>query len=117
MTQNGFVHPQFAETMQQLQQFQNKLEDMMQQINTGKFKGTDHDSTVEVTVNAQSWLTNLHIEDGLLRLGAATVQQRINDAILAARGAALAGLQEQQSQYFADLAGITHAMKKGVAKD
>ena len=45
------------------------------------FTAADESDTVEVTLNGHHWLTDVYIEDGLLRLGADVVQGRVNEAV------------------------------------
>lgn len=70
-----------AEALRQAQRFQSALEDQQYRTNTESFSATDESETVEATLNARLCLTGLQIDDGLLRLGADTVEQRINEAI------------------------------------
>ncbi|NTY60703.1 YbaB/EbfC family nucleoid-associated protein [Mycolicibacterium sphagni] len=108
------THPQVAETMQFLEKFSSALSDQVQQVSTATFTGTDEDKTVEVTVDGARWLTGLHVEDGLLRLGADEVSSRINEALQNAQAAASESIREKQAQLYANLAGITQSMKNGL---
>jgi DNA-binding protein YbaB len=108
------THPQVAETMKLLEKFNSALSDQIQQVSTAAFKGTDEDKTVEVTVDGARWLTGLYIEDGLLRLGAETVGERINEAMRNAQAAASESIHERQAQLYANLAGITATMRNGL---
>lgn len=65
-----------------------------------QFRGTDEAHTVAVTVDARQRLTGLQIKDGLLRLGADTVAQRINEAILEAQADATVADGAAQERLF-----------------
>lgn len=75
------IHPQVAAVLQHAQRLQSVMDAQLTKMNTESFTATDEAKTVEVTLNGHHWLTDLFIEDGLLRLGAATVEARINEAI------------------------------------
>jgi ESX secretion-associated protein EspL len=70
------------------------------QLNARSFRGTDEALTVAVTVDGRQRLTGLQIKDGLLRLGAETVAQRINEAILEAQAAATVANGAAQERLF-----------------
>jgi DNA-binding protein YbaB len=92
-------HPQATAVMGEFKKFNDVLEGTMRQMRTGSFTAKDESETVEVVINGEKCLTQLHIEDGLLRLGAETVQERINEA--------LAKAQIEASQNFEALCGAT----------
>jgi DNA-binding protein YbaB len=69
-------------------------------LNARSFRGTDEALTVAVTVDGRQRLTGLQIKDGLLRLGAETVAQRINEAILEAQAAATVANGAAQERLF-----------------
>lgn len=108
------THPQAAETLQLLEKFNSALNDEIRQVGTAVYKGTDENTTVEVTVDGARWLTGLYIEDGLLRLGAEEVGERINEALRNAQAAASASIQERQAELYANLSGITASMRSGL---
>jgi DNA-binding protein YbaB len=108
------VHPQAAEALRDMEQFRDALSDQLHQVTTGAFTGTDEDATVQVTVNGTRWLTGLHVEDGLLRLGAETVQDRINEALANAQAAASEAFAAQQAQLYANLTGLTTSLRTGL---
>lgn len=110
-------HPQAADAMAMLQQFQSVLDGATDQMGNQTFTGTDEEETVEVTINGSEVLTALHIEDGLLRLGAETVQHRINEALANAQDAATAAVTAQTEQLFTNLAGITDQLKTSMGLD
>lgn len=109
--------PQVAEALHQLERFNTALNDQIRQATGGTFVGTDQDKTVEVTVDGARWLTGLHIEDGLLRLGAEVVGERINEALHVAQAQASAAAREQQMQLFATLTEITGSLIDGLGFD
>lgn len=110
-------HPQMAEAMEYGQQLQSVLEDELYRTNTELFTATDESKTVEATVNGRRNLTDLRIEDGLLRLGAETVRERVNEALRNAVAAANAANEVGQQRLVESLAGIVGSMKQtlGVA--
>jgi DNA-binding protein YbaB len=105
-------HPQVAEALQELKRFNATLEDHMYQTNIESFTGTDEAKTVNVTIDGHHALTGLYIEDGLLRLGAQTVEERVNEALRNAQAAATAAITAQQQQVFSALLDMTEQMMK-----
>ena len=112
MTDPGM--PDMDAALQQAQLAQSSLEDFMHAMNTGTFTGTDDARTVEVTINGRQWLTDLYIEDGLLRLGAETVAARLTEAVHSAQAAATAGVEAQQEQLSAKLDDIVATLESQV---
>ncbi|GLE52935.1 YbaB/EbfC family nucleoid-associated protein [Mycobacterium montefiorense] len=108
------MHPQVAEALRHAQQFQSALEDQQHRTNTESFTATDESETVEVTLNARLCMTDLHIEDGLLRLGADTVEQRINEAVANAQAAATAAIDAEHEQLIEMVAGIAGSLKEAL---
>ncbi|OMC11914.1 MULTISPECIES: YbaB/EbfC family nucleoid-associated protein [unclassified Mycobacterium] len=106
------MHPQVAEALRQAQRFQSALEDQQHRTNTESFTATDESETVEVTVNARLCVTGVHIEDGLLRLGAETVEQRVNEALSNARAAATSAIDAEHEQLIELAAGIAGSLKE-----
>lgn len=111
---NRETHPQVTETMAELERFTKALEDQIALTNTGSFTATDETETVTVTINGHRCLTDLQIEDGLLRLGAETVQQRVNEALLHAQAGASEAMQARQAQLVANISGILGSLQKSV---
>lgn len=91
-----------AEVMRHTQHIQSALDDRLHQLNTKSFDGLDEAKTVAVTLDGRQRLTGVRIKDGLLRLGAETVAQRINEAIHNAKTAATAS-DEAEEQRLAEL--------------
>ena len=108
------MHPQVAEALQHTQRFQSAIEDQMHRTDTESFSGTDEAKSVEVTLNGRRWLTGLSIEEGLLRLGAETVEQRINEALQNADAVAAAAVEAEYERLLTSLADITGALKKSL---
>lgn len=106
------MHPQVAEALRQAQLFQSALEDQQHRTKTETFSATDESETVEATLNARLCLTGLHIEDGLLRLGAETVAGRVNEAIAKAQAAATAELDAEHERLIELAAGIAGSLKE-----
>jgi DNA-binding protein YbaB len=107
-------HPQVSEALEQLQKFSTLLEDQMSRSDTGSFTATDEDETVTATINGHHLLTGLFIEEGLMRLGAETVEQRINEAVRTAQAQATAAITGQQEELIASLFEITGNLAKAV---
>ncbi|BBZ46745.1 YbaB/EbfC family nucleoid-associated protein [Mycobacterium parmense] len=105
------MHPQVAEALRQAQRFQSALEAQLHLTATQTFTATDESETVEVTVNGHRWLTDIRIEDGLLRLGAETAEKRINEAIRAAVAAAAAAGEAESAQLVESLAEIAGSLQ------
>lgn len=101
------IHPQVAAVLGQAQRLQSIMDDQLHKMNTESFTATDEAETVEVTLNGRHWLTGLHIEEGLLRLGAEAVQQRITEALHKATAVATASIESDRERINAEVAGIT----------
>ncbi|MBS4728039.1 YbaB/EbfC family nucleoid-associated protein [Mycobacterium sp. SM1] len=110
-----YLHPQVAAVLRQAERLQSLMDDQLHKMNTQTFTATDESKTVEVTVNGRHWLTDVFINDGLLRLGADVVEQRLNEALQKASAAATASLRADRerlnaviAEIVADLAGERH---------
>ncbi|CQD17312.1 Nucleoid-associated protein YbaB [Mycobacterium lentiflavum] len=99
-----------AELLRQLKQIQSAVDEQARQLVTESFTGTDEANTVEATLDGRQWLTNLHLQDGLLRLGIETVTQRINEAIQNAQAVATAAGEVEQERFIESLASIASSM-------
>lgn len=106
------MHPQAAEALRQMQRFTSALDEQMRWTNTETFTGTDEAKTVEATINGRLCLTGLRIDDGLPRLGAETVERRINEALRHARAAATAGINAENDRLVAGLVSIAGSLQK-----
>ncbi|MEE6138010.1 YbaB/EbfC family nucleoid-associated protein [Mycobacterium sp. 050128] len=104
------MHLQPAELLRQIKQIQTAVDEQARQLVAESFTGTDEAKTVEVTLDGRQWLTNLYLQDGLLRLGIETVAQRINEAIQNAQAVATAAAEVEQERFIESLAGMASSM-------
>jgi DNA-binding protein YbaB len=107
------MHPQVAAVLKQAQRLQSLMDDQLAKMNTETFTATDEAETVEVTLNGHHWLTDVFIEDGLLRLGAATVEGRVNEALQKASLQASESIEADRERIDAVVAEITADMEEG----
>jgi len=105
---------QIPDVLDQLQRLTQLLDEEMQQLNTRSFTGSDETRTVDVTLDGRLCLVGLDIEDGLLRLGAETVEQRINEALLNARTGAAEGFAARHEQLIDSMSNIAEEMAESV---
>jgi DNA-binding protein YbaB len=87
------MHPEVAAVLQQADRLVSIMDDQLHKMKSEKFTATDESETVEVTLNGHQWLTDVFIDDGLLRHGSATVAQRLNEALRKASAEAAASMQ------------------------
>ncbi|MGF2943967.1 YbaB/EbfC family nucleoid-associated protein [Mycobacterium sp. Lab-001] len=106
------IHPQVAEALRHAERFQSALEDQLHRSSSETYTATDESGTVEVTLNGQRRLAHIRIEDGLLRLGAEAVEQRINEALRNAVAAALAAGEAEHERLIASLASIAESLQE-----
>jgi DNA-binding protein YbaB len=104
--------PQVTDALQQMQQMLSVIEDNKHRTKTQSFTATDETGTVTVVVNGDRWLTGLRIEHGLLRLGAPTVQQRIQEALRNAQAAAFEVAEDQAQQIEQALGGLVGVLEQ-----
>jgi DNA-binding protein YbaB len=109
--------PQATEVLDELKKFNDVLEGAMKQQGAKSFTAQDDEETVEVVINGDRVITQLNIEDGLLRLGAETVQGRINEALLKANAAASEDMDAVAGETFAALNKIVGQMQKTVSEE
>ena len=107
------MHPQVAAVLKQAQRLQSLMDDQLTKMNTVSFTATDETETVEVTLNGHHWLTGVFIEDGLLRLGAETVEGRVNEALQKAATKASASIDADRERIDAAVAEITADSEEG----
>jgi DNA-binding protein YbaB len=105
------MHPQVAAVLRQAQRLQSIVDDQLHKMNTETFTATDEAKTVEVTLNGHHHLTAAFISDGLLRLGASVVEQRINEALHNATAAATQSIEADRERIDAAVAEITEDMQ------
>lgn len=110
-------HPQATQVMDEFKKFSDVLEGAMKQQGGGSFAGTDEAETVEVVINGAKVITQLYIEDGLLRLGAETVEQRINEALRNANAEAAASLDAIAGETFESLSKVLGNLQKVIEED
>ena len=101
------MHPQVAAVLQQAQRLQSIMDDQLHKMNNETFSATDESETVEVTLDGHHHLTGVFIEDGLLRLGAHTVEQRLNEALQNATQAATDSIEADRERIDALVAELT----------
>jgi ESX secretion-associated protein EspL len=107
---------QTTEVLDELKKFTDVLEGAMKQQGAGTFAARDEAETVEVVINGERVVTELHIEDGLLRLGAETVEERINEALGKANAAASENQEAIYGQTFEALNRIVGSLQKAVSE-
>jgi DNA-binding protein YbaB len=105
-------HPQATAVMDEFKKFSDVLEGALKNRGTGSFTAKDESETVEVIINGDMCVTHVLIEDGLLRLGAETVEERINEALMKASAEAAASIEADQVATFEKLAGIVDSLQK-----
>ena len=82
------IHPAVAAIMGQTERLKSVLDTQVARMGAGSFSAADETGTVEVTLNGRHWLTDVHLEEGVLRAGAEVVQQRLTEALAKAGAAA-----------------------------
>lgn len=75
------MHPQVAAVLRQAGRLQELMDNQLHKMASESFTATDESKSVEVTLNGHHHLVDVYITDGLLRLGAETVEQRLNEAL------------------------------------
>jgi DNA-binding protein YbaB len=110
-------HPQATAVMDEFKKFSDVLEGALKNRGTGSFTAKDESETVEVIINGDMCVTHVLIEDGLLRLGAETVEERINEALMKASAEAAASIEADQVATFEKLAGIVDSLQKITGED
>jgi DNA-binding protein YbaB len=111
------AHPQATAALDTFKKFGDVLESAMMQQGAGSFTAQDEAETVEVVIDGDRCITQLHIEDGLLRLGAEAVEERINEALMKANAAVSANLDALYGQTFEALAGILGSLQKAITEE
>ena len=104
------MHPEVAAVLKQAQRLQALMDEQLSKMDSESFTATDESETVEVTLNGHHWLKDVFIEDGLLRLGASTVEQRLNEALQNATADATASIDADRERLDAVVAEITADM-------
>jgi DNA-binding protein YbaB len=104
------MHPEVAAVLQQAKRLQTLMDDQLAKMSTETFTATDESETVEVTLNGHHLLTDVFIEDGVLRLGADVVQGRVNEALQKATAEAAESISADRERLDAAVAEITSDM-------
>jgi DNA-binding protein YbaB len=105
------MHPQVAAVLKQAQRLQSIVDEQLHKMNSETFTATDESETVEVTLNGHHYLTSAFISAGLLRLGARTVEQRINEALQNATVAATQSIEADRQRIDAAVTEITAGLQ------
>ena len=106
------AHPQATAALDEMKKFNDLLEGVLKKKTTGSFSAKDETETVEVVINGDMLLTQVHIEDGLLRLGAETVEDRINEALMKATVEATVSNQAAYGATVEAMTGMLDNMQK-----
>ena len=101
------MHPEVAAVLEQAQRLQSLMDEQLYKMNHQTFTATDDAETVEVTLDGHHHLTGTFIADGLLRLGAPTVEKRLNEALQKATYAATESIELDRDRIDAAVADIT----------
>ncbi len=101
------MHPDVAAVLAQAERLQSLMDEQLHKMKNETFTATDVAETVEVTLNGHHHLTGTFIADGLLRLGAPTVEQRLNEALEKATDAATKSIELDRDRIDAVVADIT----------
>ena len=104
------MHPEVAAVLRQAKRLQSLMDEQLDKMANETFTASDETETVEVTLNGHHLLKDVHIQDGLLRLGAEVVEQRVNEALQKANEAASASIDADRERIDAVVAEITAEM-------
>lgn len=107
------MHPEVAAVLRQAKRLQSLMDEQLDKMANETFTASDETETVEVTLNGHHLLTDVYIQDGLLRLGAEVVEQRVNEALQKANEAASASIDADRERIDAVVAEITAEMPEG----
>ncbi|GFM20763.1 MULTISPECIES: YbaB/EbfC family nucleoid-associated protein [Mycobacteriaceae] len=107
------MHPEVAAVLRQAKRLQSLMDEQLDKMANETFTASDETETVEVTLNGHHLLTDVYIQDGLLRLGAEVVEQRVNEALQKANEAASASIDADRERIDAVVAEITAEMPGG----
>jgi DNA-binding protein YbaB len=106
------MHPEVAAVLRQAAQLQSLMDEQLHKMNNQTFTATDEAETVEVTLDGHHHLTGTFIADGLLRLGAQTVEQRVNEALQNATAVATESSELDRERIDAAVADITADLQR-----
>ncbi|MCG7581674.1 YbaB/EbfC family nucleoid-associated protein [Mycolicibacterium sp. OfavD-34-C] len=107
------MHPEVAAVLRQAKRLQSLMDEQLDKMANETFTASDDTETVEVTLNGHHLLTDVYIQDGLLRLGAEVVERRVNEALQKANEAASASIDADRERIDAVVAEITAEMPDG----
>jgi DNA-binding protein YbaB len=94
------------ELMRRIQEIQTAVDVQASSLVAESFSGTDEAKTVRVTLDGRQWLTDIQLQDGLLRLGIETVSQRVNEAIRNAQDTATEAGEIEREKFLEAIAKI-----------
>lgn len=104
------MHPEVAAVLRQAGRLQELMDEQLHKMANESFTAADESKTVEVTLDGHHHLVDVFIADGTLRLGAGTVEQRLNEALLNATAEAsesIAADQDRLNEAVAEITGTT----------
>ena len=104
------MHPDVLAVLRQARRLQSLMDDQLDKMARDSFTASDGTDTVEVTLNGHHWIKDVYIRDGLLRLGAVAVEQRVNEALQKAGADASASIDADRERLDAVVADITGEM-------
>lgn len=101
------MHPEVAAVLRQAGRLQELMDAQLHKMASESFTATDEADTVEVTLNGHHELVDVYLADGVLRLGAQTVEQRLNEALDTATEAAAESIAADRHRLNEAVAEIT----------
>lgn len=101
------MHPEVAAVLEQAQRLQSIMDDQLHKMSGETFTATDETGTVEVTLDGHQHLIHVHLQDGLLQLGVAEVEQRLNEALRNATAEASRSIEADRERIDAMVAELT----------
>ncbi|QFS89208.1 hypothetical protein FIV07_00555 [Mycobacterium sp. THAF192] len=107
------MHPEVAAVLRQAKRLQSLMDEQLDKMANETFTASDDTETVEVTLDGHHLLKGVYIQDGLLRLGAEVVEQRVNEALQKANEAASASIDADRERIDAVVAEITAETPEG----
>ena len=106
-TEGTQMHPEVAAVLRQAGRLQELMDRQLHKMASESFTAADESETVEVTLNGHHHVVDVFITDGTLRLGAGTVEQRLNEALLNATAEAAESIAADQDRLNEAVAEIT----------
>jgi DNA-binding protein YbaB len=101
------MHPEVAAVLRQAARLQSLMDEQLTKMDSETFTASDESETVEVTLNGHHWLKDVYIQDGLLRLGSETVEDRLNEALQNANADATDSIEADRERLDAVVTEIT----------